>query len=441
MPIDPTIISVLLSAVENDPENNALRLHLVSLLFDSGRMEEVLNHCAVILTFQPDHTEALSYAARAAEAVGDEKRAEGYRRLLRALSGIDPAIPPTSSKKSEGGSDESAWPADLTMEENERETKALPIANAIPSDMDDIKLVWKSDEADDFWEAEKPGVTLTDVVGMEEVKRRLNLAFLAPLKNPEMMKMFGKTLRGGLLLYGPPGCGKTYIARATAGELGAKFIAVGLADVLDMWIGQSERNLREIFQSARRNAPCVIFFDEIDALGQKRSLQRHSAARNVVNQLLSELDSVNADNEGIFILAATNHPWDVETALRRPGRLDRTLLVLPPDGAARMAILQLQSRQRPIEKIDFKWLAEKTAEFSGADLVHLFESAVELAMEESLTSGRVRPIGMNDFKKALKEIKPSTRAWFEVARNYAMFANDGGTYDELLDYLRANRLI
>ncbi len=429
MPIDPTVIAVLLSAIENDPENTALRLHLVSLLFDSGRMEEALNHCAVILTSQPDHTEALSYAARAAEAVGDEKRAEGYRRLLRALSGIDQTSPPAS------------WPSDLTMEEPERETKALPIANALPADLDDVKLVWKSDDADDFWEAEKPGVTLADVAGMEEVKRRLNLAFLAPLKNPEMMKLFGKTLRGGLLLYGPPGCGKTYIARATAGELGAKFIAVGLADVLEMWIGQSERNLREIFQAARRNAPCVLFFDEIDALGQKRSLQRHSAARNVVNQLLSEMDSVNADNEGIFVLAATNHPWDVDTALRRPGRIDRTLLVLPPDAAARHAILILQSRQRPIDKLDFKWLAEKSAEFSGADLVHLFESAAELAMDDSLTSGRARPIGMNDFKKAMKEIKPSTRAWFEVARNYAMFANDGGTYDELLDYLRAHKLL
>jgi AAA+ superfamily predicted ATPase len=437
MPIDPTVIAVLLSAIEKDPENAALRLHLVSLLFDSGQLDETLKHCAVILASQPDHIEALEYAARAAEAMGDAKRAEGYRRLLKALSVEDPmAAAPT--QKNESGPEEHFWPSDLATGEPELEAKRTPLANASSND---VELVWNGEDTDDFWEAERPGITLSDVAGMEDVKRRLNLAFLAPLKNPEMMKMFGKTLRGGLLLYGPPGCGKTYIARATAGELGAKFIAVGLADVLDMWIGQSEKNLREIFQSARRNAPCVLFFDEIDALGQKRSLQRHSGGRNVVNQLLSEMDSVNADNEGIFVLAATNHPWDVDTALRRPGRLDRTLLVLPPDGAARMAILQLQSRQRPIDKIDFKWLAEKSAEFSGADLVHLFDSAVELAMEDSLTSGRVRPVGMNDFKKALKEIKPSTRAWFEVARNYAMFANDGGTYDELLDYLRANKLI
>src|SRR5262245_47179446 len=448
MPVDPTVINVLLAAVEKDPENAALRLHLISLLFDSAQMSEALRHCGALLMLQPDHAEALSYAARAAEAMGDPKRAEGYRRLLRALLVEDPNAPQPTTQAPQIDADkfdEAGWPADLTVSEQEPEAIRVPVADPSASSPPDLPgetgAIWEEDSATDFWEAEKPAVTLADVAGMEDVKRRLNLAFLAPLKNQEMMKVYGKTLRGGLLLYGPPGCGKTFIARATAGELGAKFIAVGLSDVLDMWIGQSEKNLREIFQSARRNAPCVLFFDEIDALGQKRSLQRHSGARNVVNQLLSEMDSVNADNDGIFVLAATNHPWDVDTALRRPGRLDRTLLVLPPDIAARHAILQLQSRQRPIDKIDFKWLAEKTADFSGADLAHLFESAVELAMEDSLTSGRVRPVGMNDFKKALKEIKPSTRAWFEVARNYAMFANDGGTYDELLDYLRANRLI
>jgi SpoVK/Ycf46/Vps4 family AAA+-type ATPase len=437
MPIDPTVIAVLLSAIEQDPENIALRLHLVSLLFDSGQMDESLKHCTVILTSQPDQTEALDYAARAAEAVGDSKRAEGYRRLLKALTAGDSVTAQAPPKRPEDRSDESIWPSELTLKEVDPETKRLPVADAPFPGRDES--FWNGE--DDIWEVERPGVTLADVAGMEDVKRRLNLAFLTPLKNPEMMRMFGKNIRGGLLLYGPPGCGKTYIARATAGELGAKFIAVGLADVLDMWIGQSERNLREIFQSARRNAPCVLFFDEIDALGQKRSLQRHSGSRNVVNQLLSEMDSINADNDGIFVLAATNHPWDVDTALRRPGRLDRTLLVLPPDPPARRAILQMQARQRPIDRIDFQWLAEKCAEFSGADLVHLFESAAELAMEDSLTSGRARPIGMNDFKKALKEIKPSTRAWFEIARNYAMFSNDGGTYDDLLDYLRAHRLI
>ena len=134
---------------------------------------------------------------------------------------------------------------------------------------------------------------------MEKVKRRLNLAFLSPLKNPEMMRLYGKSLRGGLLLYGPPGCGKTFIAKAVAGELGARFISVGLADVLDMWIGNSEKNIHAVFERARRNAPCVLFFDELDALGRKRSLTRNSS-HGAINQLLSELDGMNQANEGVF---------------------------------------------------------------------------------------------------------------------------------------------
>ena len=154
------------------------------------------------------------------------------------------------------------------------------------------------------------------------------------MRNPELRKLYGKSLRGGLLLYGPPGCGKTFIARAVAGELGARFITVSFADLIDMFVGRSERNIHELFEVARRNAPCVVFLDEVDAIGQKRSQLRNTPMRSAVNQLLLELDDVASDNTGVFLLAATNHPWDVDSALRRPGRFDRTLLVLPPDGPA-----------------------------------------------------------------------------------------------------------
>lgn len=432
MASDPSVLAAILAAVEANPENMALRLHLVTLLLTAKQYSEALPHCAVVLNAEPDNVEALRLAAQAAEGAGDSRRADSYRRLAQALAGDS-----TASAK-DRGKEEELWPDDLPMPEPKPPAPPLRLTNG-PEAFD---LAWESEApGEDFWEAEKPELTLTDVAGMVEVKRRLNLAFLGPLKNPELMRMYGKSLRGGLLMYGPPGCGKTFIARATAGELGAKFISVGLSDVLDMWIGASEKNLHEIFETARRHAPCVLFFDEIDALGQKRSLQRHSAARNVVNQLLAEMDSVNANNDGIFVLAATNHPWDVDTALRRPGRLDRTLLVLPPDTGARVAILEGTTRERPLDKLDFSWLADKTAEFSGADLVHLVDSAAELALEDSITNGRARPIMLADFKKMLKEIKPSTRAWFEVARNYAMFANDGGVYDELLEYLRGQKMI
>ena len=204
------------------------------------------------------------------------------------------------------------------------------------------------------WDVEGPGtVRLADVGGMQDVKDRLEAAFLAPLRNPELRKLYGKSLRGGLLLYGPPGCGKTFVARAVAGELGAAFLSVSVNDVLDMWVGNSERNMHEIFETARRQAPCVVFLDELDALGAKRSRTAHSGMRNTVNQLLSELDGIDsAANEGVFVSAATNVPWDVDNALRRPGRLDRTILVLPPDGPAREVILRPHLHERPIENVD-----------------------------------------------------------------------------------------
>jgi len=277
---------------------------------------------------------------------------------------------------------------------------------------------------------------------MEKVKHRLNVAFLAPLRNPELRRTFGKSLRGGLLLYGPPGCGKTFIARAAAGELGAKFIAIGISDVLDMWLGQSEQNLKGHFETARRQAPCLLFFDEVDALGRKRSLMRHSAGSGVISQFLAELDGLKADNRGVFVLAATNHPWDVDSALRRPGRLDRMLLVLPPDGSAREAILRANCRDRPMaDDVDYTSIASRLEDYSGADVAHLCEAAAELALEESLGTSNVRPISAAHFKRAMKEVRPSIRAWLETAKNHALFANDGGVYDDLLEYLRARRIV
>ena len=148
------------------------------------------------------------------------------------------------------------------------------------------------------------------------------------------------------------------------------------------------------------------------------------------------MDGIDSNNTGVFIMAATNHPWDIDTALRRPGRFDRLVLVLPPDMPARKTILMSVMKDRPMDNIEFDWLAERTEDFSGADLGYLCETATEQADGESLDTGHVRPIRMADFKQALKEVKPTTRAWFDVAKNYATFANDGGIFDDLLDYLK-----
>ena len=138
-------------------------------------------------------------------------------------------------------------------------------------------------------------------------------------------------------MYGPPGCGKTMIARATAGEVNARFINVSLNDILDMWMGNSEKNLHAIFEEARNNAPCVLFFDEIDALGASRSDMKQSSGRHLINQFLQELDGIGNNNDGVLVLGATNTPWNVDPAFRRPGRFDRIIFVPPPDQEAREA--------------------------------------------------------------------------------------------------------
>lgn len=428
MAADSSVTDAISAAVAASPENIALRLHLAQLLLDGNQVAEALQHCQAVLDATPDDLAALRLAARAAKAIGDAQKAARFQRLADALAQADgdrgqqPSQPPAAT--AQDGDDEGDEGGDP------------PPRPKVTT----LRLV-EGGLSEGAWTVEKTTLKLDDVAGMEQVKRRLNLAFLAPLRNPDMMKMYGKSLRGGLMLYGPPGCGKTFIARATAGEMGARFVSIGLSDVLDMYLGQSERNLHEIFETARRNAPCVLFFDEIDALGRKRSQMRNSAGREVVNQLLAELDNANADNDGVFVLAATNHPWDVDSALRRPGRLDRTLLVLPPDPSARESIMRYHLSERPVEGVDISWLAGKTEGFSGADLAHLCESAAELAMEDSLASGKPRPLNQGDFKSALKDVKASTRPWLETARNYAMFANEGGAYDELLDHLRAMRMV
>lgn len=426
MPTDPSIIAAITAAVEASPDSIPLRLHLATLLQGDGRPQEALEHCTFILSRQPDNREALRQAAEAAFQSGDTIRAVSYGRLLDALgadllSEMDNPLNPETPR--------------LPVESS-RGISSLP-----PPDRTPVGVPAQDEDGPGTWEPERPTITLKDVAGMEAVKRRLNIAFLAPMQNPDLRKLYGKSLKGGLLLYGPPGCGKTFIARATAGELGAKFLSVGLSDVLDMWLGQSEKNLHEIFETARRSRPCVLFFDEIDALGRKRSLMRQSAGRDVVNQLLAEMDSVGADNEGVFILAATNHPWDIDAALRRPGRLDRTLLVLPPDAPARESILRLNSEDRPLDGVDFAAIASKTEDYSGADLAHLCDSAAELALEDFLATGKVRPISASDFKRVLKDVRPSVRPWFETARNYALYSNEGGLYDDLLDYMRSRRML
>ena len=365
MSVDPSVIAALEAAVDGDPMNPALRTHLAGLRLRAGDHTGALADARVVLVATPDDTAALAVARDAARLAGDDAQAESYGRVLAALQGLEPTELSTAA------------PA---PEDDRPPAQRLHAGGPLGENEED------GDELDDGADGGDAAlalglaptgarVTLRDVAGMTSVLERLELAFLGPLRNPELRELYGKSLRGGLLLYGPPGCGKTFLARAVAGELGAAFFAIGLNDVLDMWLGESEQRLHRIFDAARRQS------------------------------------------------------------------FDRTVLVLPPDEPARAAILRRSLCERPTERVDADRIAARTDGCSGADLVHLVDVAVEHALADSIKTGSARPVTQKDVERACKEISPSTRPWFATAHNYALYANQDGTYDDLLTYIRVNKLL
>ena len=297
----------------------------------------------------------------------------------------------------------------------------------------------ENDENQTTVDVERPTIGFKDIGGMEAVKEQVRIKLIYPLEHADMFAAYGKKIGGGVLMYGPPGCGKTHLARATAGEVRASFLSVGISDVLDMWVGKSEKNLHQIFQTARRGKPCVLFFDEVDALGASRSDMRHSGGRQLINQFLSELDGVDTNNDGVLCLAATNAPWHLDSAFRRPGRFDRVIFVPPPDQAAREQIVEILVRGKPVESIDTKKVAAKTEDFSGADLKAVVDIAVENKLHEAIKTGRPQPLRTADLLAAAKTVRPSTKEWFSTARNHALYSNQGGVYDDILEYLKTHR--
>jgi SpoVK/Ycf46/Vps4 family AAA+-type ATPase len=436
---EPTVLDSLRKAVEAMPDDVPLRLHLATMLLQGGQRDEAVRQLGAILQRDPGHAQALGLLRDQGPGPAEAVTQPSADRPVISTERTGPPAPPSpSAPRGQTGGREEAPKYDWSQAEDELRDvlPAMFVGEGEAADSASAGI----DEADAY-DAEHTGLTLADVAGLTEVKQRLEAAFLAPMRNPELRRLYGKSLRGGLLLYGPPGCGKTFIARAVAGELGARFIAVSFADIIDMFVGQSERNIHELFEIARRNAPCVLFLDEVDAIGQKRSQLRYTPMRSAVNQLLLELDDISGNNEGVFLLAATNHPWDVDSALRRPGRFDRTLLVLPPDAAAREGVFRYHLKDRPVAGVDLARLARQTDGYSGADIAHICETAAERALMDSVRLGEPRMIGTPDLEAAIGEVKPSLGAWFDTARNVALFANENGSYDDLAAYLRKRRLI
>lgn len=302
-----------------------------------------------------------------------------------------------------------------------------------------LKIVEKVDfeEVTDLARYRQQTTDFKDVVGLNQIKKQIHKKIILPFQKPSLFSRFKKKIGGGVLLYGPPGCGKTLLARATAGECNASFFNVEISDVLDMYIGESEQKLRAIFEKARSETPRVLFFDELEALAGKREHARNNTTSNTVSQFLTELDGFSKNNEGVLVLASTNVPWAIDSAFLRPGRFDRMFFVPPPDKEAREAIIKHHMKDRPSAKnLNYAPLALKTSGYSGADLANLVEMAADEAIDESIETEQEIEISLSHLKSALKESKPTTLEWLTTARNYARYANDGGRYNDVLDFLK-----
>lgn len=252
---------------------------------------------------------------------------------------------------------------------------------------------------------ETPDISWSDIGGLDEVKQVLIENIVLPLKNPDLYEKYGIKPPRGLLLYGPPGCGKTLLAKAVAKESGFNFIAVRGPELLSKWVGESERAIREIFKKARMHAPSIVFLDEVDSIAPTRGLLSDSGVtERVVTQLITDLDGIK-DLNNVIVMAATNRPDLLDPALLRPGRLDKLIYVPPPDLKARLEILKVHTRYLPLSgDVDLYELAKLTENYSGADLEALVREAFIIALRENPLRTQLEK---RHFMKALEVVKPS----------------------------------
>jgi ATP-dependent 26S proteasome regulatory subunit len=433
----------LQEALRASPDNGPLRSMLLRACVDRGDDEEGLalaadatassltedgqRAAAHLLLADDQGTKALGVLEGAGEPASHLMRA----RVLLALDR------PDDGRKAY----ELAVEGNSTLENPELASALSPRASASLSRGDGrLRVVASHDEPDETVERllapPLERITFADVGGLDHVKKAIRRRIITPFEKPSLFERFRRKIGGGVLMYGPPGCGKTMLARATAGEANATFINVAISDVLDMYIGESERKLSAIFDRARQSTPAVLFFDELEALAGNRKYGRDSNTGKLVSLFLSEMDGFANDNQGVLLVGATNVPWTIDPAFQRPGRFDRVLFVPPPDADARRTILGRLLEQRPTEgTMPLDALVRATNGFSGADLANLVESAVDEAIDESLERGEEVSLTAGHLTTAQRDLRPTTHEWLTTARNHARYANEGGRYDEVLAFL------
>ena len=396
---DDALLTSLLAAVSAAPDDVPLRLHVAELLAAAQRVPEALPHVTHALTVQPGDTAAIAL----------------LQRLGAMLAAPVTPQPPT----------EFDWGQ---AEDQVRDIRQPAFAQDSPSAVtEDVDL------------AERPSLRLADVGGMEQVKQRLELSFLGPIRNPQLASAFGATAAGGLLLYGPPGCGKTFIAPRRGQRDRGPVLRVrrgrraGHVDRQqraqpgpDLRRGPAQRPVRAVLRRGRRARAQALAPDH---------LQQHAQH----GQPIAVRDGLAGRSQRRRVRAGRHQPPVGRGQRVAPARPVRPDAGLPPDGAAREAILRHHLRDRPLAGVDLGKIARATQHYSGADLAHLCTTAAERALAESMRSGRLVPLTTRDLLTAAREVQPSTGPWFAAARNVALFGNTDGSYDELAAYLKKHR--
>lgn len=271
--------------------------------------------------------------------------------------------------------------------------------------------------------SEKPNVHFSDIAGMDDVKNIIKIQMVLPFIHPDVYKIYKKKTGGGVLLYGPPGCGKTMFAKAVACEVDATFFHVKSSDIVSKWVGESEHNINLLFQTAIKCDKAVIFIDEVDALFAKRGDDPYNDKR--VNEFLQQMDGFSSENEKILIIGATNRPWDIDVAALRSGRFSKKIFIPLPDENARLFLFKKNFADIPIDEMDFDLLVEKTKGFSGADIVEVIDSAKNRVIQTSIEKNIIGNITKDDILLSIENVGKNVNKnldleYINYSNNYAM---------------------
>jgi SpoVK/Ycf46/Vps4 family AAA+-type ATPase len=408
-------IDLIKKMLESDPENAEMWCLLGMEYAAAGRVNDSM------LAF----SEAL-------KTCNDDMKLKISQELVKLTASM-------GKVKNESNVDRGSYISLAPEEENDKEQDAEQQDSDHKIVPFDVIQGGRVEKGSDFEAA--PTIAFEDVGGLEELKETIRMKIIKPFVNQGLFDKFKKKVGGGLLLYGPPGCGKTFMAKATAGECKANFQPVHITDILDKYIGESEQNVRNIFATARARKPCILFFDEIDSIGFNRAKLSSEHLRPVIDQLLTEIEGIDSNTDKLLIIGATNMPWDVDPAFKRPGRFDKMIFVPPPDKKARAVIFKLKLQEKPITEMDFELLANKTELYSGADIENVVEAATENVISEIMKTGFEREINMKDMLTAIDNTRPSTVEWLKTVKNYVKYANQSGMYNDVENFLSKHKSI